>query len=150
MNWFKSLSTVWKVILLVAALVVAVLIFDAFTGKVRDLKNWMFDRKQAQIEQQNKELAEKNAVLEKQIQGYLVEIEKGKVREQAIDAELEKKGGQIVANKEATDKALDEVYKEEEITAQPTDAKTRCLRVKQKLIAQNIKSAGEIDCEKIQ
>ncbi len=146
LNWFKTLSTPIKLAIAGAFLVVVVLIFDATTGYVRDFKNWMFDRKQAQHEKVIADLEAQNAALRKENETYKIEIEKSKVKEQVIDDNIDKVGGQIESNAQAVDKALKEVYAETEENLQPTDAKTRCLRVKEKLLKQNIKSAKELDC----
>jgi len=145
-NWFKSLSTMWKVAILVATLILAVFILDTFTSKVSDFRNWVFDKNIAKIEQKNKELEEENSKLRQDIIVYKTKAEEADIKAKALDAQIEKVGGQILVVRNNTEKALEELKKEEEITDQPIEAFDRCVRTKDKLLKLNIKSAGEIDC----
>jgi hypothetical protein len=147
---FNALSITWKIAIGVVLLAVVILIFDATTGYVRQGKNWLFDRQQAKIEAENTKLLEENEKLREENRGFLVEIEKLKVKEKVVDEQIEKIGGQLEKNKEATEQALEEVNKEIAETNLPTDARTRCERLKAKLIERKISSAKDIQCNEIQ
>ncbi len=144
---FKALSLTWKLILIGAVLVVALLIFDASTGYVRQFKNYMFDRRQAQIEQQNTELLAQNEKLRAE-QKVLVEQAIAAKAKEAIFAEREKaldaKSKDELAK---TNQALEEQSKVEAETAEPTDPYTQCVRTKEKLMVLKLPSATKINCE---
>lgn len=144
---FKALSLVYKVVIIAVLFLLVLWVFDLTTGYVRQAKNYIFDSRQAKIEQQNKELESKNEELRKQIQEYLVEIEKLKIKEDATQKQIDAIGGKLKDNYEKTQQALEEVEKESAETQIPTDAKTRCLRLKEKLISLKIKGAEEMNCE---
>lgn len=145
-EWFKGLSKLWKAVVLVGILIVGVLILDSFNGYLSSAKNWVFDRNIAKIEQKNKALEEENSKLRQDILIYKTKAEEADIKAKALDAQIDKVGGQILVVRENTEKALEEVKKEEEITDQTIDAYSRCVRTKEKLVALKIKSAGEIDC----
>lgn len=146
-NWWNSLSTFWKVVLVAFVLIVAIFIWDRITGGISDFKGWMNDRaykermeKDAEYEKQIAELKAKNIELDKKI----IESEaKAAILEQN-DKELSEKAKQELAK---LDQALAAQDAEEARTAEPTDAYTRCVRTKQKMLELGIASAKEINCE---
>ena len=144
---FWALSTPVKLIIGVVILVLGLWIFDAFTGKVRDFKNWAFDRRQAQIEQQNQQLLDENAKLRAE-QKVLVDQAIAAKAKEAIFTEKEKALDAKAKDELAkTDAALKEQDRVEQETATPTDAYTQCIRTKEKLLALKLPSATKINCE---
>lgn len=144
---FNALSLTWKLVIGAAIIVGALFIFDMFTGYVRDAKNYLFDRRQAQVEAQNKVLEDENKKLREENLILITKAESKDVEIAAKDALIDKIGGQLEANKEKTEKALAEVDREIEITNQPVDKKERCIRLKDKLIALGVPAAREMKCD---
>jgi uncharacterized protein (DUF3084 family) len=154
--WAKilSLSTPVKIALGIVILVVGLFIFDAFTGYVRNFKNWAFDRHQAQIEQQNQELLNENKLLREdnaQLRVEQTDLVKKAVEAKAREAVFEEREKNLDTKTKQelakTDAALKQQDVIEQQTAQDTDVYTRCVRTKEKLLAQNIPSAKNIRCE---
>lgn len=150
MEWFKSLSNIWKVVVIVAALLVAIFLFDKANEYYRDAKDWMFDRGQAKIEKQNEEILAENAKLRAEAEADA----KAAVEREAKLAVLDKDEKALDAREkkelEIMDKALEAQDAEEARTAEPTDAYTRCVRAKEKAIALGSKFAHKMACENVQ
>lgn len=145
--WFKSLSTIWKIILIAAIFVLAIFIYDRFTGGISDLKGWIFDRQTAANMAKVDELTKANDVLRAQN----VELEKKIVADEAKFAVLGQQDKELTTKQQAelakTDQALQQQAQEEAITEQPIDNYTRCERTKQKMLDLGIKSARSMNCE---
>lgn len=146
--WFKSLSLTWKLILIAGILILAVFIYDRFTGGLSDLKGWIFDKAFAERMAKIDELTKANDTLRAQN----VEYQKQIVADEAKFAVLGEQDKALDAKQQAelakVDEALKQQDQEEAITAQPIDDYTRCQRTKDKMIALGIKSAGGVNCEK--
>ena len=148
-NWFKNLSTIWKIVLIAGIFVIALFIYDLTTGGISDLKGWMFDRRSAERTAENEKLTKENDAL----RAENVELEKKIVADEAKytilvgqDKELTAKQQEALAK---TDQALQQQAQEEAITAQEIDNHTRCVRTKEKMVALGIPHAKEMNCDEV-
>jgi biopolymer transport protein ExbB/TolQ len=148
-TWFKSLSTVWKIVVLAGVLVAAVLVYDAFTGGLSDVKSWWNNKQYEQTMAQVQKLEDENKLL----RAEKAEYEKQAADRAAKDAVYENIEKNLDARGKAEIQKLDEALAEQDkieaITGQPTDAFTRCERTKAKMIALGSKTAPEINCNEI-
>lgn len=147
MQFWKNLSWLWRIVIIVGVLVLSMWILDATTGYVSNFRSWMFDQKQAKIEEANKKLEDENVLLRKERDDWKTKALALDVQIAAIEASQGKKGTEITNEQDRIKKVLEEFKKEEEQTAEPTDAYTRCVRLKDKLLVLHIPSAKEINCE---
>jgi len=147
MQWLKNLNTFWKIVLGIAVLVLMLGIYDLFTGQIRDFKNWVFDRNMAKIEKQNEELFAENERLRVEAKIAAENAEKLELEIKAKDTILENLNAKSKAELDKLEKALEQQDKIEAETNQPTDPYTRCLRVKEKMIALGSAAAKDIVCE---
>lgn len=149
MEWFKNLSTVWKVVLIGVVLIVAVWVFDLTTGYVRDIKNWAFDNRQARIEKQNEELTAENIKLRAERDEAARQALATKAKDAVLDEREKNLDARTKQQLENTEKALEAQAKEEAETEVPIDDYTRCMRVKEKMLAFNppIPAAKNFTCE---
>lgn len=146
-QWWTGLTTTWKIVVVVAFLIIAVFIWDRFTGGISDIKRYLNERayqermaKDKEYEDRIKELEAKNAELDKK----LVESEMRASILEENDKALSQKTEEELAKLEA---ALKEQEAVEANTALPTDGYTRCNRLKQKMIELGSETAKEINCE---
>ena len=84
-EWFKKLSATWKIGLALIAFLIAIFIFDSFTGYVREAKNYIFDRDMAKIEQQNQQLLDENAKLRSEQQELIKQATEAKAKEAVFE-----------------------------------------------------------------
>jgi hypothetical protein len=145
-NWWNSLSTIWKILLIVGVLIVGIFIYDKITGGISGIESWWDNKAYQERMQKVEELSAENVKLreeKKELERLAVE---SKAKE-AVFAEMEKNlNAKQKAELDKLNDALAEQDKEEAITAEPTDSKTRCERTKQKMLDRDIKSAKEINC----
>lgn len=146
---FGKLGTIPSIIILIIVIALGMFLLDSFTGVVRDAKNWMFDRQQAENTAKVEQLLKENEDLRKVQKEYETKALIAESKNQIYEQRAEEIGGKILAEQQKLDKALEEAKKEELTTEQPTDKLTRCNRLKEKLLAQNIPSAKDIDCNAI-
>lgn len=144
---FWALSIPLKVIIIAGILVVGIWILDATTGYVSDVKSWMFDKKQEQTDKRIADLEKQNEELRKQKLEFEIKAEQAELREEAITKKASEKTVALQQEKDRINQVLEELKDEEAITAMDTDAYTRCIRTRAKLIERNIKSAQDINCE---
>jgi len=144
---FWALSTPIKIGIAIVILVLGLWIFDSFTGKVRDFKNWMFDRQQAKIEQQNEQLLAENAKLREEAKAAVQAAIAAKAKEAVFDEREKALDAKTKDQIAKTEKALEQQAQEEAVTAQPTDDFTRCERTKDKMLKLGVASAKNINCE---
>lgn len=153
-TWIKNLSVSGKILLAVGVLILAVIIFDASTGYMREFHNWMFDRQQAKIEQKNKELEVSNQQIRDE--NIKLRAEQNTLVKQALEVKakeavlndreksLDTKTKEQLAK---TEQALKQQEQEERVTAEPIDDYTRCLRARDKMLALKIPAAKNMTCE---
>lgn len=144
---FWETAQLWKKVLLGAALVFAVITVLDFTGYVQaGIKSWVFEFAYKERMKKIEELQKENDKLRKE----MVELEKLALEIRAKDAVLEYRQRQLDAKTkeelERLDMALEDQAREEAITQLPVDNRTRCERLKAKMLALKIKAAEEIDC----
>jgi hypothetical protein len=146
-TWFNNLGTGLKIALGIAILIVAVLIFDFFTGGLSKLKSWNYHRNEQATIEQVQELQKDIDILTKERN----DLQTKAIEQEAQVSILEGRGQQITAKQKVEDQklegVLEEFNRETIITNTDTDAYVRCNRVKSKLTAQNIASAVNINCE---
>lgn len=147
LNFWNSLSTLWKVVLIIAVIIFGIIVYDSLTGGISDLRSWVFDKQSSSLEKKNDELSKQV----EQLRAEKADLEKQAIEAKAKEAVFEEREKALDSKTKdelnKLDQALAEQDREEAITAQPIDSYTRCTRTKEKLLAQNIKSAGEINCE---
>ena len=148
-TWFKGLSTLWKVVAIVVVLIVAVLIFDAFTGYVSDFKGWLFDRNYTANMQQIDALTQENAALRAEKQEAERQAVESKAKEAIFEDKIKTIDAKTQAEIDKTNQALEQQAQEEAQTAQPIDNHTRCERTKQKMLDLGIPAAKEMSCDNV-
>lgn len=145
-NWFKNLSATWKVVVLAATLLAMVFIYDSFTGGLSLVRGWAFDKQSAVREKQVNDLLKEREALIAEKKEYVRQAVEAKAKEAFFEERGKALDAKSKAELDKLNQALEQQAKEEEITSLPTDAFTRCERTKAKMIALNIKSAQEINC----
>jgi cell division protein FtsB len=146
LTWFKSLSLTWKIILGVAILIAAFLIYDWITGGISDLKGYIFDKESAARMAQVEQLTQENAVLRAQKDEAEKQAVESKAKEAVFESRNKDLDAKTRADLEKTNLALQQQAQEEAVTAQPIDNYTRCERTKQKMLDLNIPAAKEMNC----
>lgn len=149
LNWFKGLSTLWKVVVIVIALAIGLYIYDSFTGGISDLKGWLFDKNYTANMQQVDALTQENAVLRAQKEEAEKQAIESKAKEAVYEDKLKVLDAQTKAELDKTNQALAQQAQEEAQTAQPIDNHTRCERTKQKMLDLNIPAAKEMNCDNV-
>lgn len=145
-NWWNQLGTIWKVVIIAALLIIGVIIYDRVSEAWSDYKGGQYEERYQQREAENKKLEEENIKLRErnaQIDKQLTDLE---LKNQVLESSkinLDKKQQEEITK---LDEALAAQDAEEARTAQPTDARTRCERTKQKMIELGSKTAMEINC----
>ena len=143
----KNLSLTWKLIIAVVIVIIGLFIFDAFTGQVRDWKNWVFDNRQAKLEESNAKLEAENAQLRKEAEDAVKSAIAAKAKEAVFDEREKNLDAKTKDQLKKTEQALEEQAEEEAVTLQPTDDFTRCTRTKEKMLALGVPAAKNITCE---
>lgn len=147
LNKFWGLSTPIKLLIGVGILILLLFVFDATTGWISNARSWLFNKEQAaqtvQIEKQLQEI-EVLRKEKKEVERKALELEAKNAIYETREKDLTTKQKE---EKVKIDKLLEEQAAEEQITAQETDAYTRCVRFKEKALAQNLPSAKLINCE---
>lgn len=148
-KFWNSLGLWGKIALIAGTVILLVLLYDLFTGGLSDIRGKIFDRHYAERMQQVDKLEKENDELRRQ----KAELEKKAIELAAKDAIYESKDKELDSKVKQEvnrlDDALAQLEKEEAVTEQPTDAYTRCVRVKQKMLAMTppVTSASSINCE---
>jgi predicted negative regulator of RcsB-dependent stress response len=148
-NWFKNSSIAVKLIVVGVVIVALLFILSFVGGWSSGVKSWWNDRqyektmeKDAEYQKTINDLKAKNVELDKK----LVEaVAKNEILVQT-DKNLEAKAK---AEQAKLDEALSAQDAEEARTEESIDNRTRCERVKAKMIALGSKTAGEINCEQV-
>jgi regulatory protein YycI of two-component signal transduction system YycFG len=148
-NWFKNLGLLGKGLVIAGILVVVLFILSFVGGWSSGIKGWFYDKayeermaKVDTLEKENAELRAKN-----------IEIDKKLVDSEARGAILEANDKAFTEKQKQELAKLDQLLKEQDAveaqTAQPTDAYTRCVRTKEKMLALTppIAAAKDINCE---
>jgi hypothetical protein len=148
-NWFKNLSVLGKTITIAVILIVVLFILSFVGGWTSNVKSWWNDKqyeetmkKDAEYQKIIDDLKAKNLELDKKI----VETEAKNQILLETDKNLEAKAN---AETEKLAEALAAQDAEEARTAESIDNRTRCERVKAKMIALGSKTAKEINCEQV-
>jgi uncharacterized protein YlxW (UPF0749 family) len=139
-NWFLGLSTLWKTVTIVAVLFILLFLATWASGKLGDVRGYLFDRKIEKIEQENVEL-------QKEYDKLKAEYETLKVERVGLDAELkiyeaDQKRISAEGKKEQQklDEKLAELDKEYAEAEKPKTAYQRCLDI-------NKISKYQLNCE---
>jgi hypothetical protein len=145
-SWWNGLSTLWKIVLVVAVIIAAIFIWDRISEAYSDYKGDQYEKRYEErmakvdaIEKENVALRERNAQIDKE----LVEL---RAKDQILETNEKALGEKAKQELAKLDEALAAQDAEEARTAQPTDSFTRCERVKQKMIDLGSKTAKEITC----
>lgn len=143
---WKSLGTIWKVVIIAGFIVLAVIVYDLTLSGTSSIKSWMNDRAYAERMEQVEKLTKEIEVLRAEKKEYERQAMEAEAKE-AIFKEREKNlDAKTKAELQKLEEALAQQDKEDAVTAQETDSFTRCERMKAKMVSLNIKSAGEINC----
>ncbi len=143
---FLGLPLVTKILIIAGILIIGLWVFDSFTGKISDLKGYLFNQRATTRTAEEIRLENENILLRAEMVQAKKDAleEKGKrIIYEEKDKNLESKASAEVAK---LDKALEQQAEEEKITAEPVDDLTRCERVKAKMIALGSNTARSIDC----
>lgn len=147
MQMFSALKLGWKIFIIAIILGIGIFFLDKFTGVISNYRSARFDA-------QEKATMEKVTKLEKEaevLRAQKNEFEKRAVEAEAKNAIFENRDKELSAQdlqlQLKTNQVLEEVRREEAITSIPTDAYTRCVRTRQKLLERGIKSAEGINCD---
>jgi hypothetical protein len=96
---------------------------------------------------QNNEIRMKNAMLEQQFKDSEKRALEAEMKNEIFESRMETLGAAAAAEQLKTERVLEELDREEAITATPVDNYTRCTRGRAKLLERGIKSAANINCE---
>lgn len=140
------MSLTKRIITCVAAGLILLALLDFFGYVNAGIKSWFFElayqermAKIAELEKQNEQLRKDMIAFEQKALELKAKDAILEERQKLVDAKTKEELAKV-------EQALAEQKKEEELTDIPTDSLTRCERLKTKLIALKIKSAGEINC----
>lgn len=145
-NWWNSLSTIWKAVVIGVVLVVSIFIYDFFTGSISGVESWWNNKQYEQRMEKVEALEKENETLRAEKKEAERQAIEAKAREALFVPREENLTAREKKELQKLDEALAEQDREEAITALPTDKVTRCERTKQKMLDRGIQIAKEINC----